>query len=80
MTSTNLANLVKIGQLEAIARLAHTLGVDGATIRVLDSLRKQRNLSDYDGELVSEAALQECLKQAQALLTRVESVLSSDAD
>lgn len=61
----------------AIACLAHTLGVDGATIRVLDSLRKQRNLSDYDGELVSEAALQECLKQAQALLTRVESVLSS---
>lgn len=61
----------------AIACLAHTLGVDVATIRILDSLRKQRNLSDYDGELVSEAALQECLKQAQALLTRVESVLSS---
>lgn len=57
----------------AIACLSHTLGVDGATIRVLDSLRKQRNLSDYDGELVSEVALQECLKQAQALLTRVES-------
>ena len=47
----------------AIACLAHTLGVDGATIRVLDSLRKQRNLSDYDGELVSEAALKECLIQ-----------------
>jgi len=61
----------------AIACLALTLGVDGATIRVLDSLRKQRNLSDYDGELVSEAALQECLKQAQALLTRVEVVLSN---
>jgi hypothetical protein len=53
------------------------MDVDGATIRILDSLRKQRNLSDYDGELVSEAALQECLKQAQALLTRVESTLSS---
>jgi hypothetical protein len=61
----------------SIACLAHTLGVDSATIRVLDSLRKQRNLSDYDGELVSEAALQECLKQAQALLARVESVLSN---
>ena len=60
----------------AIACLAHTLDVDVATIRVLDSLRKQRNLSDYDGELVSEVALQECLKQAQALLTRVEAVLS----
>jgi hypothetical protein len=61
----------------AIACLAKTLGVDAATIRVLNSLRKQRNLSGYDGELVSEAALQECLKQAQALLKRVESVLSS---
>jgi hypothetical protein len=35
------------------------------------------NLAKID-ELVTEAALQECLKQAQALLTRVESVLSSE--
>jgi len=59
----------------AIACLAYTFDVDGATIRVLDSLRKQRNLSDYDGELVSKAALQECLRQAHALLTRVETIL-----
>ena len=36
--------------------------------RVLDGLRKQRNLSDYDGETITHAALQECLAQAQALL------------
>lgn len=60
----------------AIACLGHTLSVDAATIRILDGLRKQRNLSAYDGELVSQAALQECLKQAQALLTHVETVLS----
>jgi hypothetical protein len=60
----------------AIACLAHTLSVDVSTIRILDSLRKQRNLSDYDGELVSQAALQECLRQAETLLIRVEAVLS----
>jgi len=61
----------------AIACLAHTLDIDDRTIRILDSLRKQRNLSDYDGELVSEVALQECLKQAQALLARVEATLNA---
>ena len=50
--------------------LVHTLGVNPATVRVLDALRKQRkqrNLSDYDGELVTEQALRECLQQAQTL-------------
>ena len=47
--------------------LTHTLGVSTATVRVLDALRKQRNLSDYDGELVTDQALLECLQQAQAL-------------
>ena len=47
--------------------LVHTLGVSPATVRVLDALRKQRNLSDYDGELVTDQALLECLQQAQAL-------------
>jgi hypothetical protein len=31
--------------------------VSPATVRVLDALRKQRNLSDYDGELVTDEAL-----------------------
>ena len=47
--------------------LTHTLGVSPATVRVLDALRKQRNLSDYDGELITDQALLECLQQAQAL-------------
>ena len=53
-----------------IGCLVHTLGVSPATVRVLDALRKQRkqrNLSDYDGELVTEQALRECLQQAQTL-------------
>lgn len=59
----------------AVQCLAHTLGIDAATVRVLDGLRKQRNLADYDGELVTDAALQECLNQARAILIRVENVM-----
>lgn len=48
--------------------LVHTLDVAPATVRILDSLRKQRNLTDYDGELVTDSLLNECLEQARALL------------
>jgi hypothetical protein len=34
----------------------------------LDSLRKQRNLTDYDGELVTDSLLRECIEQAAVLL------------
>ena len=59
----------------AIQCLAYTLGIDDATVRVLDGLRKQRNVSDYDGEPVTDAALKECLQQAKALVTRIKSDL-----
>lgn len=48
--------------------LVHTLGVEPSTVRVLDGLRKQRNLTDYDGEVITQAVLQECLAQAEALI------------
>lgn len=52
--------------------LVHTLSVSAATVRVLDALRKQRNLSDYEGDQVTEASLAECLEQAEALSRLVE--------
>ncbi|MEO8022155.1 hypothetical protein [Polaromonas sp.] len=60
-----------------IACLVHTLGVSPATVRVLDALRKQRNLSDYDGELVTDQALQECLQQAASLIHLAEQQLQA---
>lgn len=48
--------------------LEHTLGLNPGVVRVLDGLRKQRNLSDYDGEPVTQALLQACIEQAQQLL------------
>jgi hypothetical protein len=58
-----------------IGCLVHTLGASPTTVRVLDALRKQRNLSDYDGELVTDQALHECLQQAAALLQLAEQQL-----
>ena len=64
----------------AIACLTHTLGVDEVSVRVLDGLRKQRNLTDYDGELVTDAALRECLLQAHALLKRAEQLVQDPTE
>lgn len=55
--------------------LPHTLGVATTVVRVLDSLRKQRNLSDYDGELITDTTLTECISQAQTLLELAKGVL-----
>ncbi|WOO34202.1 hypothetical protein [Diaphorobacter limosus] len=46
-------------------------------MRVLDALRKQRNLSDYEGETVTGQALQECLQQADTLCRLAEDKLRS---
>ena len=35
---------------------------------VLDALRKQRNLNDYEGDPVTDAAVVECVKQAEILI------------
>jgi hypothetical protein len=57
--------------------LVHTLGVAPSTIRILDSLRKQRNLIDYDGELITDSLLKECLDQAGTLLNLAKQHLKS---
>lgn len=52
----------------AIQSLPLTIGVAQTDVIVLDALRKQRNLSDYEGDPITEATLAECLKQAHWLL------------
>ncbi len=51
----------------AIQTLPTTLGIGGRTVVRLDGLRKQRNLTEYTGDLVPESAVTECLAQAQSL-------------
>jgi len=55
----------------AIQTLTTSVGVAPAQVVVLDALRKQRNLSDYSGDLVPEAVAAECLSSAQALKVHV---------
>lgn len=52
----------------ALQALPKTLGLDQGSVIVLDALRKQRNLSDYEGSPVTDAAVAECLARAEALL------------
>ncbi|NTV09447.1 MAG: DNA-binding protein [Zoogloea sp.] len=57
--------------MTAIQTLPKTLGVEQRTVIVLDALRKQRNLSDYEGDSITDATLAECISQAEAILKRV---------
>ncbi|MBC5767373.1 DNA-binding protein [Ramlibacter albus] len=55
----------------AIQTLPLTIGVPKEDVIVLDALRKQRNLADYSGDLISDEAVQECLASAQVLMSHV---------
>ena len=62
----------------AIQTLPLTVGLPQAKVIVLDALRKQRNLSDYSGDLVPEAAAAECVMSAKDLLAHVSSWLQAN--
>lgn len=51
--------------------LVTSIGLDRDTMIVLDSLRKQRNVADYSGDIVSESAMRECITQSEKLLDTV---------
>ena len=56
----------------ALQALPKTVGLKQDEVIVLDALRKQRNLSDYEGDPITEAAVVECVKQAENLIRRVQ--------
>ena len=45
-----------------------TLGVPAQQWRVLDALRKKRNVNDYSGDPIEAEAVRECVSQAEAML------------
>ncbi len=61
----------------ALQALPLTMGLSHDIVIVLDALRKQRNLSDYEGDPVSDAVVRECLTQAQALLIHTRQSLQT---
>lgn len=54
------------------------MGLAQAKVIVLDALRKQRNLADYSGDLIPDAAAAECLASARDLLTHMKSWLKAN--
>lgn len=61
----------------ALQVLPKTMGVTQDVVIVLDALRKQRNLNDYEGDPVSDAAVSECLEQAGQMLEHTRQWLQS---
>jgi hypothetical protein len=62
----------------AIQTLSTSVGLAPAKVILLDALRKQRNLSDYSGDLVPDAAAAECLTSASDLLAHVRAWLTAN--
>lgn len=60
----------------AIQTLSITVGLDQGTVIVLDALRKQRNINDYEGDPISDQAVAECIKQAELLYKGVSAWLA----
>ena len=56
----------------AIQCLPLTIEVAQPTVIVLDALRKQRNINDYIGDPIADAALKSCIDEATKLLALTE--------
>lgn len=56
----------------SIQTLPITIGLEQITVIVLDALRKQRNVSDYEGDPVNDQVVIECIKQAELLYQNVD--------
>jgi hypothetical protein len=54
-------------QQTAIQTLPTTFGLDPAAVVRLDALRKQRNLTEYTGDIIPESAVVDCLAHAERL-------------
>jgi len=55
-----------------IQTLPQTVGLDAGTMVILDGLRKQRNVIDYSGDVVSETMVADAIKHAGELLQHVD--------
>ena len=62
----------------AIQTLPSSASLAPARVIVLNALRKQRNLSDYSGDLVPDAAAAECLASASELQVHVRAWLAAN--
>ena len=62
----------------ALQALPKTLLLAQERVILLDALRKQRNLNDYEGDPVSDGVVEECCKQAALLLAETRAWLETN--
>ena len=62
----------------AIQTLPITISLEQNTVIVLDALRKQRNVSDYEGDPISDQVVIECIKQAELLHQKISTWISKN--
>ena len=60
----------------AIQSLPLTMQISADTVIVLDALRKQRNINDYEGDPIADAALATCTEEADKLLAHTKAWLA----
>lgn len=58
--------------MTVIQSLPVTMGLESGRMMVLDTLRRQRNLSDYTGDGVDESTVLHCTDEAARLLADLE--------
>lgn len=51
-----------------IQSLAKTMNIKRDKLVVLDTMRKQRNVADYSGDVIPESTARECIEQAESLM------------
>ncbi|MEK6246455.1 MAG: DNA-binding protein [Pseudomonadota bacterium] len=62
----------------ALQTLPLTIGLANDRMILLDALRKQRNLADYEGEPVTAQTVTECLAQAKRLVADVRTWIATN--
>ncbi len=58
--------------------LTHSIGLDATRVTVLDTLRRQRNLSDYTGDDIDDSSAAHCITEAKRLLKDVKAWLKKN--
>lgn len=64
--------------MTVVQGLALTIGLAPARVAVLDTLRRQRNLSDYTGDDIDDSSAENCIAVAERLLKDVHSWLKKN--
>jgi hypothetical protein len=65
-------------QQTTIQTLPKTIGLPAEKMKVLDSFRRARNLSDYEDEPVEDAKVRECIEWADGLLENVRTWIKNN--